>query len=55
MARFQRSEFKRRARTHPVELIGPVNGQVVLSGVATVLLEGQPLEEQHDNHVHGAF
>jgi GH25 family lysozyme M1 (1,4-beta-N-acetylmuramidase) len=55
MERFQRAEFARRARTHPVELIGPVNGQIVLGGVATALGEGQPLEEQHDNHVHGAF
>jgi hypothetical protein len=55
MERFQRAEFTRRARTHPVELIGPINGQVVLGGVATALVEGQALEEQHDNYVHGAF
>jgi hypothetical protein len=55
MERFQRAEFNRRANTHPVELIGPINGQVVPSGVPTALTEGQPLEEQHDNHVHGAF
>ena len=55
MERFQRAEFNRRGNTHPVELIGPINGQVVLSGVPTALAQGQLLEEQHDNHVHGAF
>jgi lysozyme len=55
MERFQRAEFRRRGKTNPIELIGPINGQVVLSGVATSLQEGQALENQHDNHVHGAF
>ena len=31
--RFERAEFSRRAKTHPVELIGPINGQVILGGV----------------------
>lgn len=53
--RFQAAEFRRRGRTHPVELIGPDNGRAVLGGVVTPLAEGSPVEQEHDNHVHGAF
>jgi GH25 family lysozyme M1 (1,4-beta-N-acetylmuramidase) len=55
MERFQRAEFKRRHKTRAVELIGPVNNLVVLGGVVKPLPEGSQLENQHDNHVHGAF
>lgn len=55
MERFQRAEFKRRAKTNPVELIGPLNDVAVLGGLVSALGEGTDLEEQHDNHVHGAF
>jgi lysozyme len=55
MERFQRREFSRRDKTHPLELIGPINDHTVLSGVVSALGEGTNLEEAHDNHVHGAF
>jgi hypothetical protein len=55
MERFQRAEFRRRLKTRAVELIGPINDLVVLGGLAQPLAEGAPLEQQHDNHVHGAF
>ena len=55
MESFQRAEFNRRAKTHPIELIGPINDQTVLSGTVQPLPEGHPTEDQHDNHVHGAF
>jgi GH25 family lysozyme M1 (1,4-beta-N-acetylmuramidase) len=55
MERFQRAEFNRRAKTHPVELIGPINDNIILGGGVSPLGEGTPLEDQHDNHVHGAF
>jgi hypothetical protein len=55
MERFQRAEFGRRAKTHAVELIGPINDQIVLAGGVSPLPEGAALEDQHDNHVHGAF
>jgi len=55
MERFQRAEFKRRLQTRAVELIGPINNLVVLGGFVQPLTEGAPLEQQHDNHVHGAF
>jgi hypothetical protein len=58
MVRFQRAEeaaFARGHRDHMIELIGPDNDAVVLDGRQTNLVEGTPLENQHDNHVHGAF
>jgi hypothetical protein len=55
MRRFQAAEFRRRGRTRPVELIGPDNRRTVLRGVVVPLPEGSPVEEEHDNHVHGAF
>jgi len=55
MQRFQRKEFARRAKTKPVELIGPINNLVILGGAPTALAEGNALEDAHDNHVHGAF
>jgi len=55
MRRFQAAEFRRRRRTKVVELIGPNNRRTVLRGQVARLPEGSPLEQQHDNHVHGAF
>ena len=55
MRRFQASEFAKRAERHPIELIGPDNSLCVLGGVVSPLAEGSGLEDQHDNHVHGAF
>jgi hypothetical protein len=55
MERFQRSEFRRFARSGAIELIGPIAGLTVLRGISTSLAEGSALETQHDNHVHGAF
>ncbi|HEY1276119.1 MAG TPA: glycoside hydrolase family 25 protein [Thermoleophilaceae bacterium] len=55
MERFQRAEFGRRLQTRAVELIGPINDLVVLRGLVQPLAEGAALENQHDNHVHGAF
>ena len=55
MQRFQTREFERRAINHPTELIGPINEKVVLRGAVSPLTEGEHLENQHDNHVHGGF
>jgi hypothetical protein len=55
MRRFQAAEFRRTRRTGVVELIGPNNRRTVLRGQVARLSEGSPLEQQHDNHVHGAF
>ncbi len=55
MHRFQAAEFRRRRRTRVVELIGPNTRRTVLRGQVARLSEGSPLEQQHDNHVHGAF
>lgn len=55
MRRFQVAEFRRRGRTRPIELIGPDNRRTVLRGRPAPLTEGTPLEDQHDNHFHGAF
>lgn len=55
MRKFQAREFAKRAERHPVELIGPDNNLVVLNGIVSPLPEGSKLEDQHDNHVHGAF
>jgi hypothetical protein len=54
---FQRKEHWRwtKGRISPVELIGPSNGMIVLKGKSTYLVEGSPLENQHDNHVHEAY
>lgn len=54
---FQRKEYWRagKRRIHPMELIGPDNGLIYLRGRKTHLREGQPLEQQHDNHVHEAY
>lgn len=55
MARFQRSELKRFRRWRRIkELIGPDNKAIVLRGRETDLVEGTPLEQAHDNHVHWA-
>jgi hypothetical protein len=51
---FHAAEYARRARTKPVELIGPINDMQVLRGVDAELSEGTPLEDEHDNHVHFA-
>jgi hypothetical protein len=55
MRRFQAAEFRRRSRTKVLELIGPDNRRTVLRGQVAPLPEGSSLEQQHDNHVHGAF
>lgn len=55
MVRFQTAEFRRRGRTKPIELIGPHNNLIILKGRHQPLPEHAPLEDQHDNHVHGAF
>jgi GH25 family lysozyme M1 (1,4-beta-N-acetylmuramidase) len=55
MRRFQAREFAGREARHPMELIGPDNNLCVLNGVVSPLAEGSALENQHDNHVHGAF
>ena len=61
MEKFQRAEYLRflkhqhQGRPRAVELIGPVNNRIVLRGVVTPLPEGLPLENQHDDHCHGAF
>lgn len=54
---FQRKELWRaeHGRTHPVELLGPSNFRCILKGRRVTLAEGAALENQHDNHVHGAF
>lgn len=57
-ARFQRSEFRawsRGKRANMLELIGPDNYHTVLNGRHAPLPEGAALENQHDNHVHGAY
>jgi lysozyme len=53
--RFQAAEWARRHKTNPTELIGPINDKIVLNGHDTSLAEGSPLEDQHDDHVHGAW
>lgn len=53
MSKFQRKEYAR--NDHKAELIGPVNNRIILRGRKTALAEGNPLENQHDNHVHGAY
>lgn len=56
MVAFQRKELWRFRRWHNhKEILGPDNNAVVLGGVETDLQEGNPLENQHDNHVHLAF
>jgi len=55
MRKFQAREFARRQSNHPAELIGPDNDLCVLGGMVSPLGEGSGLENQHDNHVHGAF
>jgi hypothetical protein len=56
MEKFQDAEFKRARQVGGyTELIGPINNEVILSGVVSPLAEGTPLENQHDNHVHGGF
>jgi len=58
MVKFQRAElkaFRAGRRDHMKELLGPDNRAAVLKGAETDLTEGTALEQQHDNHVHGAF
>lgn len=55
---FQRREHWRRRRGRLpglVELIGPTNTLIVLARQETNLVEGAPLEQQHDDHVHEAY
>lgn len=53
MGRFQRREATRRAARYR-ELFGPDNSANVKNGTVITLQEGSPLEDLHDNHVHGA-
>lgn len=53
LSRFQRREYAR--HDDKAELIGPTNNLIILRGARTSLVEGSPLENQHDNHVHGAY
>ncbi len=59
LATFQRKEHWRfhngKLKHDLVELIGPTNTLAVLRDVETDLVEGTPLENQHDNHVHEAY
>lgn len=58
MQRFQWAEYAawdKGQRPKLIELIGPLNSLAVLKGRNVELVEGSPLETQHDNHVHGAF
>jgi len=55
---FQAREFaawRQGDRPRMLELIGPINDRVVLRDMHSPLAEGTALENQHDNHVHGAF
>lgn len=54
---FQRKEMWRRDhhKIDPVELLGPTNALAVLKAHKTALVEGTPLEQMHDNHVHEAY
>jgi hypothetical protein len=52
LKRFQRAEWKRGGHT---ELIGPINSMTILRGSRTSLPEDAALENQHDDHVHGAY
>lgn len=58
LVRFQRAEIARWRRgrlTRLLELIGPDNEAVILRGGETDLVDGTPLENEHDNHVHEAY
>jgi hypothetical protein len=55
MRRFQASEYRNRSKHRHAELIGPINGLIILRGQTNPLPEGTSLEQAHDNHVHGAF
>lgn len=56
MVAFQTAEHERSERVGGYEeLIGPVNTLCILRGMQVDLVEGTPLEEQHDTHVHLAF
>lgn len=52
MLRFQRQEAGHADRY--LELFGPDNKACVKNGRVITLAEGSPLENLHDNHVHGA-
>lgn len=53
MVRFQRREARHPTRF--LELFGPANSLNVKDGRRISLVEGTPLETQHDTHVHGAL
>lgn len=53
MRTFQADEVRRGSVKYN-ELFGPNNELFVKNGVRYTIREGDPLENQHDNHVHGA-
>jgi hypothetical protein len=53
MRHFQRREEERRHLRY-LELLGPINSRFVKNGRRYTIAEHNPLEDQHDNHVHGA-
>lgn len=58
MRNYQLAEYRawiRGRRANLRELIGPDNDAIVLRDSHSPLPEGSALEQQHDNHVHGAF
>jgi len=58
METFQRKElwrFRHGKLPQMAELIGPNNFRIVLRGVETNLVEGNALEQAHDNHVHEGY
>lgn len=54
MVAFQRAESASRAGEY-LELFGPDNGVQVKNGQRFAFSEGEPLENLHDTHVHGAL
>jgi hypothetical protein len=53
LTKFQRAEYTKQPGRY-YELFGPDNYANVKNGNHLTLPEGSPLEELHDNHVHGA-
>lgn len=59
MVEFQKAEHwrhrNRKLKHDLIELIGPDNKAIVLRDRETDLVEGTPLETQHDTHVHESY